>query len=759
MKTSILLTKTILAIGLLLSLAWAQTDRNGTVFAQSSIGNTGNTFPDTLVDEGGFGTDMTMIGDLDGDNIEDMVVGAPGQQNSSNTNIGRVYVMFMNADGTVKSVQKIGNNLGGFTYPLSPGDAFGYSVAHVGDLDNDGKPEIAVGAPGNRQVTRDTGAVYILSLNTDGTVDSYVRIADNEGGMPITLDRDNWFGTGLAATGDIDGDGINDLAVGQSGYRASRGAIYTLLLNRDATVKSATRITSNEGGFNGTILSNYRFGEDVASLGDRDGDGVPDLIVGCWGDNTGASFTGSAFLLFLKKDGSVRFTSKLDATTPRLKDSLNSFDYFGWGVNSIADLDGDGLREITVGATRTRINNNTGAGRLFIIFATRFGAVRDLVTITAGEGNYGGTVRSFYSLGEGMCEMFDVNNDGVKDLALGLPGADGGLGGFGRVDILQLNGLGASTVAGRAVQNNQTGNAVIGGKAYLFDRFDKNHERYGFDTAFTTAINPNGTFSFKKIPNREYLLKMEPDTSMASNEKLVPSYYWYVFPNKLAATRYSTATPLQVLGDTALGDLPVAFRQGLVVRNSFANYGMSYPGRKIADPLSFAPLLVFDPVEDTLVSFSLSDANGEGKIEIPDLQKRYTFVVDFPGLPMNAMQSEDVLITPSSGREARLEFFVDSVQIQMKVKDQFPVGIEDFSPALDFALFPNPASQFVTIRTGQQAIAEIRLHDTFGKLILKKNAQSLEARKINIANLKKGRYFVSIIDKNGRTASEMLIVQ
>lgn len=759
MKTTILNLKTLLTIGLLLSFAWAQTGPNGTVFAQSSIGKTGNTFPDTLVNEGGFGTDMTMIGDLDGDSVEDLLVGAPGQQNSSNTNIGRVYVMFMNADGTVKSVQKIGNNLGGFTYPLSPGAAFGYSVAHLGDLDNDGKIEVAVGSPGNRQVTRDTGAVFILSLNPDGTVDDHVRIGgNNAGGMPIALDRDEWFGTGLAAPGDIDGDGVNDLAVGQAGYGTIEGAIYTLLLNTDGTVKSATRIANNEGGLGNFIQNNFRFGEDVSSLGDRDDDGVPDLIVGCWGDNTGGSFTGSAFLLFLKKDGSVRFTSKIDATTPRLKDSLDTFDYFGWGVNSIADLDGDGLREITVGATRTSINGRSGAGRLYIIFATTFGAVRDFVTIATGEGNYTGNTSTFFSLGEGMCEMFDVNNDGIRDMALGVPGASGGINGDGRVDILQLNGLGESTVAARAVQRNGTGNAVTGGTAYLFDRFDRSYDRNGFDTAFTTPIQPDGTFSFKGIPNREYLVKMIPDTSLASNENLIPSYYRYIFPNNVAALQYNSASPLEVLGDTAMGDLPVAFYRR-PFRGGYANIGASYPGRKSNDALRFAPVFIFDPIEDTLVSFALTDANGEGRIEIPDPLKRYTFVLDFPGLPMDSAQSQNILLPPTNGGTINLDFVADSFRIQLNVSEQYPVGIEEEIEVLDFMLFPNPARESVAVQWGQSPVAEIRLYDAFGKCILKKNIQHVDAENLDISKLQTGRYFVSIIDKNGRTASKLLLIQ
>jgi hypothetical protein len=739
----------------------AQSGKNGTVFNQSTIDGIGGAFPGTLVAQGGFGTDMTLINDLDGNGTEDMLVGAPGHQSSSNTNIGRAWVMFMNANGTVDSVSPIGDQLGGLNYPLQPGDAFGYSVAYLGDLDGDSRPEVAVGAPGNRQTTRDTGAVFILSLNTDGSVFKEVRIANGEGGMPFTLGRDESFGTGLAALGDVDQDGVMDISVGSSRYGSTRGAAYVLFMNTDGTVKGGTRISNNEGGLGGVLAPNYRFGEDVAPLGDRDEDGIPDLLVGCWGDPTGASYMGSAFLLYLKPDGTVRRTEKLDGASERLQDSLASFDYFGWAVNTIADLDGDGLREIAVGATRTSIDGRSGAGRLYIIFATRYGKVRDFVTIAPGEGNYQGRASSFESLGEGVCEIFDVNNDGIRDIALGIPGANGGINGDGKVDILQLNGLGESTVSARAVQFPINGNVVIGGSAYLFDRFDKNAEFNGFDTAYTTSIDPDGTFSFKKVLNREYILKMEPDTANASNKDLMPTYYWYSFPNKIPARRYTSATALSVLGDTAMGDLPVTFKPAPVNRIFFASYGRSYPGRKNGgEPLAFAPIMLFDPATDTIVSFAILGKDGIGEINVPDTTRFYDLVLDLPGLPMNSSLADSVRI-PTQNGTATIGFIADSVEIKIEFNQALPTSVLPEVEPLFFQVFPNPASGQVRIswEGASQKIAEIRLYDGQGRLLQKDIPREREGFYFDLDAYDAGLYFVSIISRDGKAATQQLIVK
>jgi hypothetical protein len=103
--------------------------------------------------------------------------------------------------------------------------------------------------------------VYVLRLNGDGTVKSSTKLASGTGGGPTLADRD-YFGSSVTALGDIDGDGVRDLAVGATGDSTSGvrgGAVYVLRLNADGTVKSSTRVAHETGG--GPTLANYdRFG-------------------------------------------------------------------------------------------------------------------------------------------------------------------------------------------------------------------------------------------------------------------------------------------------------------------------------------------------------------------------------------------------------------------------------------------------------------------------------------------------------------------
>ena len=110
--------------------------------------------------------------------------------------------------------QKISETAGGLAETLDVTDHFGRSIASIGDLDGDGTNDIAVGAHWDDDGSSDRGAVYVLFLNGDGTVKAEQKISDTTGGFAAVLDNSDEFGIGIAGLGDLDGDGINDIAVG-----------------------------------------------------------------------------------------------------------------------------------------------------------------------------------------------------------------------------------------------------------------------------------------------------------------------------------------------------------------------------------------------------------------------------------------------------------------------------------------------------------------------------------------------------------------
>ena len=168
-------------------------------------------------------------------------------------------------------------------------------------MDGDGINDIAVGALLDDDGGSDYGAVYVLFLNADGTVKAEQKISDTAGGLAAILGADR-FGGAVGGIGDLDGDGINDLAVGaheDDDGGSGRGAVYVLFLNIDGTVKAEQKISDTAGGLAAILDNGDEFGRSVAGIGDLDGDGTIDLIVGADNDDDGGPNRGAVYVLHL----------------------------------------------------------------------------------------------------------------------------------------------------------------------------------------------------------------------------------------------------------------------------------------------------------------------------------------------------------------------------------------------------------------------------------------------------------------------------
>jgi uncharacterized delta-60 repeat protein len=246
-----------------------------------------------------FGIGIAALGDLNGDGVTDIAVGA-FNDDTGGQDRGAAHILFLNSDGSVKSSMKIGSGLNGGA-SLANFDAFGHSVSSLGDLDGDGVTDLAVGALLDDTGGPDRGAVHLLFMNSNGTVKIARKIASGVNGGP-SLNNFDQFGGSLSQVGDMDGDGVTDLAVGARADDTNgldRGSVYLLFLNRDGTVKSSAKIGSELNGGPALVNSDW-FGGSVSSLGDLDGDGVDELAVGAFFDDTGGPDRGAVHVLFLK---------------------------------------------------------------------------------------------------------------------------------------------------------------------------------------------------------------------------------------------------------------------------------------------------------------------------------------------------------------------------------------------------------------------------------------------------------------------------
>jgi hypothetical protein len=403
---------------------------------------------------------VALLGDVNGDGVADLAIGAPGDNETvphTQQNMGAVWIVFLAEDGTVRGQQKISSLEGGFTGPLNPDAFFGSVVAAPGDVDGDGVPDLAVGAPtvhdGLHPYT--SGSVWLLLLRPDGTVRQELRISASTGGFGGQLDHGDAFGSSLAVPGDVDGDGVPDLAVGakwDDDAAEDAGAAWLLFLNHDASVHAETKISALAGGFPDALAEDDNFGWSLAALGDRDGDGVPDLAVSAPAHDDGGHDRGAVWLLSLHADGSVKASTRISSTQGGFAGPLDDGDWFGSALAAPGDIDGDGVADLAVGAFGDDDGSSSGiptgpnidSGAVWLLFLGPDGSVAGQQKLSDVAGGFEADLDDYDSFGASLAALGDLDGNGARDLAVGVPADDGesasAAANFGAVWLLGLQG-------------------------------------------------------------------------------------------------------------------------------------------------------------------------------------------------------------------------------------------------------------------------------------------------------------------------------
>ena len=395
------------------------------------------------------GTSITSYPDRDGDGIKELIfmnVGGNGGQRG-------IHIFGLNANGSIKAnpifISESNSILSSVStkYPGNNIDFLGSALTSLKDLNGNGVDELVV-TDGNTG-----GKLFLLFLNPLGGIDSFTMIKDGYSGFAAS-GTPAGFGRDIANIGDLDGDGIEDLAVGSWYNENNRGGVYVLLMKSNGTIKSHKYIANNTGGF-GPIAVNSYFGEAVEGIGDLNKDGIPDIMVGSHINANGAR--GEVWTLFLNTDGSVKSYKLIQATAGSVFDTVSSGALFGNSIANIGDLDGDSISDVGISAYR-HIDSLGGLfGRLYITFMKRDGTPKASQFIDRFYGNLSIPIDSNSRFGRSLTAMGDINGDGIFDLAVGapyskLPNATLPNPG-GAIYLLNLNGVPITTGVGDQLHN------------------------------------------------------------------------------------------------------------------------------------------------------------------------------------------------------------------------------------------------------------------------------------------------------------------
>ena len=336
-----------------------------------------------------FGASMANIGDLNGDGVPDIAVGATSDD-TYGTNTGTIHVMFMNSNGTVSRTVEINNSTVNGPI-LNVHDNFGSAIADIGDLNGDGVPDIAVGAYYDDAGGSNRGAIHIILLNSNGTVSDTIEINDNTVN-DLVLNNSTSLGSSITNIGDLNGDGTSDIAVGGiygSFNNSLTGAAYVMFLNSNGTVSRTVEI--NNSTVNGPILSKFDFfGTSIASIGDLNNDGIPDIAVGATGDDTYGTSAGVIHVMLMNRNGTVSDTIEINNSTVN-GPVLNVNDNFGSAIADIGDLNGDGTSDIAAGAYNTNIDG-TITGTTYVMFMN-YSTLTPTITSITSNATYSGVLK------------------------------------------------------------------------------------------------------------------------------------------------------------------------------------------------------------------------------------------------------------------------------------------------------------------------------------------------------------------------------
>lgn len=312
-----------------------------------------------------FGFSVDGAGDVDRDGYADVVVGAWGDDTNGALS-GSAWV-YSGRDGTVLHA----------LHGRVAGELFGYSVAAAGDIDRDGHADVIVSAVNDSRNGLRAGAAFVISGRTGGVLHTWTGDA--------ALDL---FGNRVASAGDVDADGVPDLIVG-----AADG------LNPQNLRSGYARVFSGKTGFVLRTLYGTQdaqlFGYLGTGIGDINRDGHGDFAIGAPHDDTGGIDAGC-----------IQVVSGKDGTTI-FRHYGRTNDHLGRTIDGLGDVDGDGLPDMVVGGEAS--NHKDIDGRVLVIS----GSGRVLHTLQ-------GTTRAD-EFGMSVGSIGDVNGDGRSDFAVGAP--------------------------------------------------------------------------------------------------------------------------------------------------------------------------------------------------------------------------------------------------------------------------------------------------------------------------------------------------
>ncbi len=345
-----------------------------------------------------FGAAVAAMGDLDGDGVADLAVGAPTTDTGAGNDGGAVSLI----SGASRSVICTATDPGG-----RPGDRLGTSVALLGDVNADGVPDLAAGAPGT-SAPNTQGRVVIIS----GADCSIVRSCTDS--IILTLPGGaqsqaySELGTVVAGIGDLNFDGVPDVLAGDPNALNGNTSVIASQNGRAAVFSGATCAVLRRHAASLTGENNVRFGSSVAAMSDMNGDGTPDYLVGSLLSPDVSNVLFGKVRLYSGATGGILRTF-VDLSPEASRGGM------GGAVAQVPDVNGDGVADIAAGEAQGDDAGNLDAGAVVLFSGADATLLRRCTLPDGAAGD---------QWGRAVAALPDLDGDGIAEVAASAPFTD-----------------------------------------------------------------------------------------------------------------------------------------------------------------------------------------------------------------------------------------------------------------------------------------------------------------------------------------------
>ena len=390
------------------------------------------------------GGSVSAAGDLNGDGIDDIIVGAAG---AGDLDTGASYVIFGDSNWLNASIElsELDGSNGFKINGIGKDDNSGGSVSGAGDVNGDGIDDIVIGAAGAIGGDSDDESYVIFGENNWSNASIDLSDLDGSNGFKITgIKQGSSSGLSVSSAGDVNGDNIDDIIIGAAGADANNksaaGESY-VIYGSQKPFSSSIDISELDGtiGFRITGINDYdASGVSVSYAGDVNGDNIDDIIIGAYNADKiheqGTSSekiylgAGATYVVF----GDSEFSSSsidlssLDGENGFRIDGIDEFDRSGKTVSNAGDINGDNIDDIIIGAYLADSGGHTNAGQSYVVFGANSWP-DPFIELHALDGSNGfkvnGLAQSNFN-GSSVSYAGDVNGDNIDDIIVGAAGTD-----------------------------------------------------------------------------------------------------------------------------------------------------------------------------------------------------------------------------------------------------------------------------------------------------------------------------------------------